>query len=149
MANAEGYVSKPTKTDTRYTNDEVIGIGVNLTANPEWRAEFEAVRSPEEMAQVTGRFVKEHYKDWAEVSSSAGLPDANDQLSQYYKPAYIGLADAYWHGGKGGGVSYANILVKAKQDMASAIADLKGTAYYKQSGKSRRQVLELGLKSVR
>lgn len=149
LANAEGYVSKPTKTDTRYTNDEVIGIGVNLTANPEWRAEFEAVRSPEEMAQVTGRFVKEHYKDWAEVSQSAGLPAANDQLSQYYKPAYIGLADAYWHGGKGGGVSYANILVKAKQDMGSAMDDLKATVYYKQSGKSRRQVLELGLKAMR
>lgn len=149
LANAEGYVSKPTKTDTRYTEDEVIGIGVNLTANPEWRAEFEAVRSPEEMAQVTGRFVKEHYKDWTEVSKSAGLPDANDQLSQYYKPAYIALADAYWHGGKGGGVSYAAILTKARQDVAEAMTDLKATAYYKQSGKSRRQALEAGISAVR
>lgn len=149
LANAEGYVSRPTKTDTRYTEDEVIGIGVNLTANPSWRAEFEAVRSPEEMAQVTGRFVKEHYKDWAEVSRSAGLPEANDQLSQYYKPAYIGLADAYWHGGKGGGVSYAAILTKAKQDVAGALVDLKATAYYQQSGKSRRQALEAGVRVVR
>lgn len=149
LANAEGYVSRPTKTDTRYTQDEVIGIGVNLSANPKWRKEFEAVRSPEEMAQVTGRFVKEHYAAWPSVVQAAGLPEANNPTGQYYKAAYIGLADAYWHGGKGGGDSYAAILSTAKDDQASAMSTLRSTAYYKQSGKSRQKTLELGVKIMR
>jgi hypothetical protein len=160
IANAEGYVTRPTKTDTRFTDDEVIGIGVNLTANPKWRKEFEAVRSPEEMAQVTGRFVKEHYKGWGSVVEAAGLPDSNATVSRVYegggmrdpssyRAAYIGLADAWWHGGKGGGDSYAAILLKAKTDAAGALSDLKGTTYYKQSGKSRQKSLELGVQVIR
>lgn len=159
LANVEGYTSRPTKTDTRYTEDEVIGIGVNLTANPSWRKEFEAVRSPEEMAQVTGRFVKEHFKDWGTVVNAAGLPPTDAVAvggagggfipQTAYRAAYIGLADAYWHGGKGGGDSYAAILSKAKEDPAGALADLKGTVYYKQSGTSRRQYLEAGIRVVR
>lgn len=160
IANAEGYVTRPTKTDTRFTDDEVIGVGVNLTANPEWRKEFEAVRSPEEMAQVTGRFVKEHYKGWGTMVQAAGLPDSNTTVSRVYeggggrdpssyRAAYIGLADAWWHGGRGGGESYAAILLKAKDNITEALGDLRSTSYYKQSGKSRQKALELGVQVVR
>ena len=107
------------------------------------------MRSPEEMAQVTGRFVKEHYAAWPSVVQAAGLPEANNPTGQYYKAAYIGLADAYWHGGKGGGDSYAAILSTAKDDQSSAMSALRNTAYYKQSGKSRQKTLELGVKIMR
>lgn len=149
LAAMEGYVSKPTATDTRYTSDKVIGIGINLNKNPKWAAEAEAAGSdPKKMAALTGRFVKEHYKDWSQWLDTAGLPGADSVMGKRYRSAYIGLADAAWHGGSGGATQYASAIKLAQTDKAAALEKLKSTAFYKQSGPDRKKYLEQGITSV-
>lgn len=149
LAHVEGYVDKPTQTDPRYTKDQVIGIGINVTAHPAWKAQLmQAQGNPQALAEMTGKFVKQHYKNWDQWLGTAGIPGGDSTNAARYRSAHIALADAAWHGGEGGGEKYASILSMAKTDKAKAMSTLQQTAFYKQSQPYRKQILEQGIKSL-
>lgn len=146
----EGYVASPTQTDTRFTKDKVIGIGINLDKHPEYaKRAIAAGGDIEAMAQLTADFAKDkQYKNWNQWVNQAGLPSTVGRLDSRYNSAYIGLADAAWHGGEGGAAMYAKALSTVKTDRAGAFKLLKESSVYKQSGTQRRKYLEQGLYSI-
>ena len=150
LARMEGYVSSARVTDPRYTTNRVVGIGINIDANPKWAAEASAAASnPIKMGEVTGRFAKEHYANWKNLEAATGLPPLNSVLGKRYWSAYLGLGDATWHGSTNGGMQYAKALrLAASGNVTAGLGALQQTAFYKQSGPDRKKFLEHGVRSV-
>lgn len=148
LAKEEGMLLNWTATNPKVTKDPVIGIGYKR-GYPAWDKRFEAAEGDAiALSRVTCEFATWYFNNIpTKFSKATGTDWERATTNPMLLPVIVATTDYSWHAGRNANGYYEALELVKQNKLDAAIARLKASAPYKQSGFGRKMKLEHGLRA--